>query len=58
MGNNKIAFIEGENMILCHTDITASPEFTMPPVEILMEDVCQAMDMEKKRCLMTLFWYP
>jgi hypothetical protein len=48
MEHNKIASIEGENMILCDTDSTASTKFNMPQVETLMAEVCQPMDMEEE----------
>jgi transposase len=48
MEYNNIASIEGENMILCDTDNTASTKFNMPQVETLMEEVCQPMDMEEE----------
>ena len=35
-------------MILCHTDNAASREFNMPPVETLMEEEFQPMDMEEE----------
>jgi transposase len=48
MEHNNIASIEGENMILCDTDNSASTEFNMPEVETLMEEVSQPMDMEEE----------
>ncbi|GAB5593433.1 hypothetical protein Unana1_08333 [Umbelopsis nana] len=38
MKHNNIASVEGENMILCDTDISASTEFNMPEVETTMEE--------------------
>ena len=37
MEHNKIASIEGENMI-CDADHSASTEFNMPDVETVMEE--------------------
>jgi transposase len=48
MENNNNSYVEGENMILCHTDNAASREFNMPPVETLMEEEFQPMDMEEE----------
>jgi len=51
MGNNYNSYVEGENMILCHTDNAASTEFDMPPVETLMEDKFQPMNIEEKKAI-------
>ena len=48
MEHNNIASIEGENMILCDTDNSASTGFNMPDVETMMEEVSQSMDMEEE----------
>ena len=48
MEHNNIASIEGENMILCDTDSSASTEFNVPDVETTMVQVSQPMDMEEE----------
>jgi transposase len=48
MENKNNSYVEGENMILCHTDNAASTEFNMPPVDTLMEEEFQPMDMEEE----------
>ena len=48
MEHNNIASIEGENMILCDTDTSASTEFNVPDVETTMVQVSQPMDMEEE----------
>jgi hypothetical protein len=48
MEHNNIASIEGENMILCDTDCSASTEFNVPDVETTMVQVSQPMDMEEE----------
>ena len=35
-------------MFLCHTDVAASTEFNMPPVDTLMEEEFQPKDMEEE----------
>jgi transposase len=51
MEHNKIASIEGENMILCDTDNSATTESNMSEVGNLMEEVSQPMDMEEEEAL-------
>jgi hypothetical protein len=51
MENSNIAFVEGEYMILCHTDNAASTELDMPPVETLMEDRFQPMNIDEKKAI-------
>jgi hypothetical protein len=46
MEHNNIASIEGENMILCDADTSASAKFNMPDLETAMEEVSQLMDTE------------
>ena len=48
MEHKNIAPIEGENMILCDTDNSASTEFNMPNLENLTEEVSQPMDIEEE----------
>ena len=48
MEHNNFASIEGENLILCDADNSASTEFNMPDVETMMEEISQPMDMEKE----------
>jgi transposase len=48
MENKNNSYVEGENMILFHTDNAASTEFNMPPVDTLMEEEFQPMDMEEE----------
>ena len=48
MEHNNIAFIEGENMILCEADHSASTEFNIQNVETVMEKVSQPMDIEEE----------
>src|ERR1700726_3255953 len=51
MEHNNFASIEGENMILCDADNSASTEFNMPDVETMMEEVSQPMDMEEENAI-------
>jgi transposase len=48
MENSNIAFIEGENMILCETDNSTSTESTMQNEETMMEKPSQPMDIEEE----------
>lgn len=48
MENNNIAFVEGENMILCEIDNSTSTEFTMQNEETLMENPSQPIDIEEE----------
>jgi hypothetical protein len=48
MEHNNIAFIEGENMILCETDNSASTESNMQNEESMMEKPSQPMDIEEE----------
>ena len=48
MEHNNFASIEGENMILCDADNSASTEFNMSDVETMMDKVSQPMDMEEE----------
>jgi hypothetical protein len=48
MENSNIAFIEGENMILCETDNSTSTESTMQHEETMMEKPSQPMDIEEE----------
>ncbi|KAI8576237.1 hypothetical protein K450DRAFT_257772 [Umbelopsis ramanniana AG] len=49
MENSNIAFIEGENMILCEADNSTSTESTMQNEETMMEKPNQPMDIEEER---------
>jgi hypothetical protein len=48
MENCNIAFIEGENMILCEADNSTPTEFSMQNEETMMEKTSQTMDIEEE----------
>ena len=58
MEHNNIAFIEGENMILCEADHSASTEFNIQNVETVMEKVSQPMDIEEEDAIEDTFLVP
>jgi hypothetical protein len=48
MEHSKIASIGDKNITLGHNDKTSSAEFSMPQVEVLIEEICQPMDMDEE----------
>jgi hypothetical protein len=58
MEHNNIAFIEGENMILCEADHSASTEFNMQNVGTVTEEVSQPMDTEEEDAIRDSFLVP